>query len=840
MSSFLLGLEGRDWEAALRRKGPPGTARRSSSLPVLQPARGASASPLKPHSRSGTYAGRGQSRVGLRYPAVAPLPPPSPPAAKPCDRCGDLKAKLSRLLTEHKTQLQHQDCLRAAQRALKGSPAEKLPGELPEDTPLEVLQDLAERQRQRLTNVGDQLQLIVQKKGATRAEAAALAALHDALAASGVADLNLMELTVREAHTHARIESLQQQNATLMEDVAQLRTKVQQLYAECAEMEQSGRRQHVMLAEGVARNEKLKRELQTLHQNIRQLDDNDEEDQPQKLQQVRQALFNLVRHNSATTSCIKVLRRQKRWFEAMANVLKEELRQVYLGGSQVRSTAELGVMADEECAKQSNAGEWLSTYEIISHPNKREGHQVEWLDFLSTLSYARGRNVKSLIAESDGIWNEEIRQACITMLGRESYLQECRSQQLSKLMLEISEMVTFTTPDAAVSRFTSSICKLLECERAAVWFLDRKRQVLWTRVRPSCEGSSTVILTAAVPKADSEINSLLFAAYCSKESIFTAAAQEDSRFDRTMDGATGFTTKNMLTVPVVNKRNRVVAVVQVANHLKSQTFKYDDAFLCSLIGSLAVEVIAVCDSNAFSLQISKRKRLVMLVAEEMMGFVRNPKDLLRVVQTVMMYLFNAEQTALHIVAGSQTSQLIYSGISKQVEKVPNTAKVSLVDHCVSMRSSLSVHFQKAPGGSPRKPNQYAANVDLPIPSEHNTFLHTFPIMNASAVSGVLQFTTLDLEEAAFRDDGSFHHLNRQHTKVLTQFLNYINHLLARFYDSEKPETGSKQDMPSIDPFRMAHVVLRARRLSVQPGKRRGGKVSMLDALGPSLAALNKN
>ena len=83
---------------------------------------------------------------------------------------------------------------------------------------------------------------------------------------------------------------------------------------------------------------------------------------------------------------------------------------------------------------------------------------------------------------------------------------------------------------------------------------------------------------------------------------------EDERFERSFDKATGYTTKNMLVYPIKNKTEETVAVVQLLNSLKGGFSEEDEKFLNIISLNLAIAL----ENSSLVLQLINSERSISI------------------------------------------------------------------------------------------------------------------------------------------------------------------------------------------------------------------------------------
>lgn len=97
-------------------------------------------------------------------------------------------------------------------------------------------------------------------------------------------------------------------------------------------------------------------------------------------------------------------------------------------------------------------------------------------------------------------------------------------------------------------------CELLTCERASVYFFDERTNELWTQV---ALGTQQIRLPRGTGLAGHVFDT--------GESVLTPDAYADPRFNRANDHQTGFRTRDIVTVPMLDLDRKPVGVLQAVN-----------------------------------------------------------------------------------------------------------------------------------------------------------------------------------------------------------------------------------------------------------------------------------
>lgn len=167
--------------------------------------------------------------------------------------------------------------------------------------------------------------------------------------------------------------------------------------------------------------------------------------------------------------------------------------------------------------------------------------------------------------------------------GRTSLEARERNAILNEFRAISSEMGV----EAMMRRTIKAMVHILPIERATVFLVDRPNDVM--RAFNSADGNEfhvSIPLNMGIAGTVARTG----------KTVIVADAQADERFNSAIDKQTGFTTRNMLTVPVMLKHSdddndaRVVAVMQALNH--EGDFGPNDSAVLELLASLLSGVLA--------------------------------------------------------------------------------------------------------------------------------------------------------------------------------------------------------------------------------------------------------
>ena len=112
--------------------------------------------------------------------------------------------------------------------------------------------------------------------------------------------------------------------------------------------------------------------------------------------------------------------------------------------------------------------------------------------------------------------------------------------------------------EQALDAFTRKIGDLMEADKASLWLLDEPRAELWTKVAQDASGQPYEI---RIPKD----RGIAGAVARSGEPLNIPDAYADPRFDASADHDSGYHTRNLLCMPILDDGGRVFAVAQLLN-----------------------------------------------------------------------------------------------------------------------------------------------------------------------------------------------------------------------------------------------------------------------------------
>ncbi|WP_169313657.1 HD-GYP domain-containing protein [Caldithrix abyssi] len=156
-------------------------------------------------------------------------------------------------------------------------------------------------------------------------------------------------------------------------------------------------------------------------------------------------------------------------------------------------------------------------------------------------------------------------------------------QEVERLsaLLEISDYLASTLDlDELLLRVMEVTRKQLNAERCTVFLIDFERDELWSKIAMGVQEEIRFSLDKGIAGHVARTGEIL--------NIKDAYA--DPRFNPEVDKKTGYRTRNLLTMPMRNKKNEIIGVFQVLNK-KEGSFTAEDIELLKAISSIAATAI---------------------------------------------------------------------------------------------------------------------------------------------------------------------------------------------------------------------------------------------------------
>jgi putative ABC transport system ATP-binding protein len=252
---------------------------------------------------------------------------------------------------------------------------------------------------------------------------------------------------------------------------------------------------------------------------------------------------------------------------------------------------------------QSLAREHGATILIVTHDNRildvadRILHLEDGrISTFTEAVIANTQRMMSLLADSTNKEPLEDRVAQMDEQGFRATLQELTGQQ--QRFLEATALARDQAHRSLLEQtlrvFTRRVGELLDAERASLFLVDRQRGELVLRVAQDLAPGESVRIPMGSGIAGS--------AATSGQPVRVADAYQDPRFNRDVDLKTGFRTRSVLCLPLLDRRGEVFAVTQLLNRRDGQPFDTADeqryADFAASLGVLLESLVEMDDRRA--------------------------------------------------------------------------------------------------------------------------------------------------------------------------------------------------------------------------------------------------
>ncbi len=159
-------------------------------------------------------------------------------------------------------------------------------------------------------------------------------------------------------------------------------------------------------------------------------------------------------------------------------------------------------------------------------------------------------------------------------------MQEARKQEMRFLEL-VSDVTSDIDLGTMLQKVVGEAARMLEADRATLFLHDEKKNELFSRVVMG-EAMGEIRLPSHVGIAG--------AVFTSGHTINIPHAYADLRFNPTFDKKSGYFTRSILCVPIVNKAGKVIGVTQVLNKRGGPFREEDEARLKAFTAQLAISL----------------------------------------------------------------------------------------------------------------------------------------------------------------------------------------------------------------------------------------------------------
>lgn len=153
-----------------------------------------------------------------------------------------------------------------------------------------------------------------------------------------------------------------------------------------------------------------------------------------------------------------------------------------------------------------------------------------------------------------------------------------RTNNRLRRLLEVSLLLTTELNfDALFDLIIKNTSQMVEADRGSLYVVDRKKQEVWTKVAEGIEG---IRLPIGVGIAGTVAQT--------GEVVYTEDAWSHPKFDKRWDIRNDYRTKTMLCLPVKNREQEIIGILQAINKVHGTFDQEDEGILKSLSSQIAV------------------------------------------------------------------------------------------------------------------------------------------------------------------------------------------------------------------------------------------------------------
>ena len=245
----------------------------------------------------------------------------------------------------------------------------------------------------------------------------------------------------------------------------------------------------------------------------------------------------------------------------------------------------------------SRDGQVVAVLQLINKTSGVAGFSQEDVDLINALSVSVGSAIESI--NSTARQDEQIensKQELLQMNAQIKALEEdvggaSQSSSRAFKLVELTHALSHHNDiDALILHVIEGACDLLEADRATLYLIDTETNELWSKVAMGAD-------TIRIPMSHGIVGHV----YTTKAVLNVANAHEDARFDKSIDMKTGYQTKSVLCMPVMEKKsNKCIGVIEVMNKLTAPNkfMESDESLLAAFSCHIAAAALVCMTSTA--------------------------------------------------------------------------------------------------------------------------------------------------------------------------------------------------------------------------------------------------
>ncbi|MBI4840001.1 MAG: GAF domain-containing protein [candidate division NC10 bacterium] len=235
-------------------------------------------------------------------------------------------------------------------------------------------------------------------------------------------------------------------------------------------------------------------------------------------------------------------------------------------------------------------------------------------------------------------------------------------------ILEIVRLANAETDlGALISLITQQACSLLEADRGSLYLLDKETGELYSSMALGLSGKTIRL------KLHQGVAGLVAAA---GQSIILDDAYSDARFYRSVDEATGYRTRQILCVPIKNRRGDVLGALELLNKRTGNFTPQDEELLSLLASQVGIALANAQLYEGLRTTLDRLSRLMKVGAA--ISSELDLDALLRIISQTTSHLLQAERSSVFLVdrARGELWSRVAEGLDRQEIRIPLGAGIA--------------------------------------------------------------------------------------------------------------------------------------------------------------------
>ena len=284
-------------------------------------------------------------------------------------------------------------------------------------------------------------------------------------------------------------------------------------------------------------------------------------------------------------------------------------------------------------------------------------------DFATYLTVTQGELPRDFLNQFRDVSEPEgVASGLVEFISKEFVQLAAWNKRVEAIVSEIEYLnsLATTSVDSTLVAITETIKKSIHCDRASIWMIDHSgSNEAWTRRLIDASAGKAQYQELRIPIGAG----LVGCCFESKEIVNIRDAYADPRFDQRTDKTTGYRTKSVMCVPIMKRTSageRVISVIQAINKSHDQSFSKQDEIVINMFGSVASSVVNHCELLAAQDLAAVRTDVVMdgvhAVAE--LGTV-TAQEIVKLVKRTLHRLFRAVDCSVTLVNSDHTFERMH-------------------------------------------------------------------------------------------------------------------------------------------------------------------------------------